>query len=147
LMDRMLGNRPGFFTIYAMSASGSPPIEKNSMPLLSCGNVSQLICFPPSLSALTTKSLNAGCVQIRTRWPWPWSNFAIGMKGCTSPRDPQIWIAIFNLGGLRLLVFSLMNSSTRAVLPLLGFAHSAGRHTAASFWTFSNQYLNPFVFL
>lgn len=99
--------------------------------------------------ALTTKSLNAGCVQIRTRWPCggACSSFAIGIKGCTSPRDPQMCIAMFSRGVPRLLFFSLMNSSTRAVLPRRGLARCAGRHAAASFWTLSNQYFSCAVSL
>ena len=71
----------------------------------------------------------------------------MGMKGCTSPRDPQMWIAMFNFGLGVVLVFSLMNSSTSAVLPLRGLAHFAGRHSAASFCTLSNQYFRCVVFL
>jgi len=69
------------------------------------------------------------------------------MKGCTSPRDPQICIAMFSRGAPILLVLSLMNSSTRVVLPLRGFAHPGGRHAAESFWSLSNQYFRCVVFL
>jgi hypothetical protein len=134
LIDSMPGKSPGFFTMYAIKASGSPPIEKNSMPLLSYSFVSVQRPWHKFYMYLhTTKLLKAGCVHIRTRCPCggDWSSFAIGMNGCTSPRDPQICIAIFS-DGVWALLFSLMNSSTIVVLPFLGLAHFGGRNAAAS---------------
>jgi len=73
------------------------------------------------------------------------SIFAIGMNGCTSPREPHMCIAMFNRG-LAEVPFSLINSSTSTVLPLRGLARCAEQFTAASFWTLSNQYFRCAVF-
>lgn len=74
-----LGTRPGFLTMNAISSAGSPPRLKNSRPKSS------------------TKDLEVGCVAIRTRCPNFFSARAREMNGCTSPREPMIWMTTFNL--------------------------------------------------
>lgn len=77
----MLGMRPGFLTMKAISSVGSPPMEKNSRP------------------EARTKDLKVACVATRTRWPADWRAAPRARKGWTSPRLPTSWITMFNRRG------------------------------------------------
>ena len=77
----MLGMRPGFFTMNAISSAGSPPIGKNSSP------------------DLRTNERKVSCVAIRTRWPVAWRAVPRARKGWTSPLLPTTWITMFNRRG------------------------------------------------
>lgn len=78
----MPGMRPGFFTMKAMSSAGSPPMLKNSSPFSS------------------TNFWKVACVASRTLWPYvSFNTFPSATKGCTSPREPTIWMTTFSFGG------------------------------------------------
>ena len=74
------GRSPGFLTIYAISFFGSPPISKNSSPWSS------------------TNCLKSACVAIRIRCPTCLRATPKATNGWISPRDPTIWMTIFNSG-------------------------------------------------
>ena len=80
--DLYPGINPGFFTINAISAAGSPPMLKNSKPFSS------------------TSCLKIGWVAILTRWPcFSFNTWPSDTKGWTSPREPTTCMTMLSSGG------------------------------------------------